>query len=379
MDSLDRGVFTRIIKKLIPNKVIVIIGPRRVGKTVLIKQILEKAEEPYILLNGEDITTIELLQKRSTAHYKRILGEVKLLAIDEAQQIPEIGKILKLMIDEIKGLKIIVSGSSAFDLENRTGEPLTGRKTTFHLFPLAQMEFAKIENLIQTKENLEDRLIFGSYPEIIQYTSSEEKTEYLKEIVNSYLLKDILLFENLRSSIKILNLLKQVAFQVGSEVSMDELGKKVGISKNTVERYLDLLSKVFVIYRLPGFSRNLRSEVTKSSKWYFYDNGIRNALIANLNPLNLRDDIGKLWENYLLSERIKHQHYSGMLVNNYFWRTYQQQEIDLIEEKGGKLYASEFKWNPKAKSKIPSAWKAAYPDATYEVIDTDNYLDWIGA
>jgi uncharacterized protein len=378
MEFLKRAILERFKKKMVPDKVLVLTGPRRVGKTIFLEQIMKSVKEPFLLLNGEDVTTTELLEKRSVANYKRVLGKNKLLIIDEAQQVPEIGRILKLMVDEIKGIKIIISGSSAFDLQNKTGEPLTGRKINFNLFPLAQMEFSEIENFVQTKENLEERLIFGSYPELLQYTTTEEKAEYLKEIVNSYLLKDILLFENLKSSVKILNLLRLIAFQPGSEVSMEELGRQLGISKNTVERYLDLLSKVFVIYRLPGFSRNLGNEVTKSSKWFFYDNGIRNTLIANLNPLNLRIDAGVLWENYILSERIKFQHYSGHLVNNYFWRTYQQQEIDLIEEKSGKISAFELKWNAAKKTKVPSAWKNAYPKSSYEVINPENYLDWIG-
>jgi predicted AAA+ superfamily ATPase len=356
-----------------------LLGARRIGKTTLIKQIIEQNKEPYLLLNGEDIETIDVLKKRSVENYKRLLGKNRFLIIDEAQKIPGIGSALKLMVDEINELKILVTGSSVFDLNNQLGEPLTGRKITFHVFPLAQMELSAYENIIQTKGLLEDRLVFGSYPELFQYESKEEKTQYLKELVNSYLLKDILAFENIRNSNKLLDLLRLLAFQMGKEVSMDELGRQLGISKNTVERYLDLLSKVFVIYRLKGFSRNLRNEISKSSKWYFYDNGIRNTLIANHNSIALRNDVGELWENYLLSERIKFQNYSGMLVNNYFWRTYQQQEIDFIEEREGKLYAYEVKWNPTKKIKEPAKWKEGYPDSKFEVITPDNYLSWIGA
>lgn len=377
MDFINRAIEERLFKKFRPNKVIVLLGARRIGKTIFISQVLQRVKEKYMLLNGEDISTVEILKRRSVKNYKRLLGDNTLLVIDEAQKIPDIGNILKLMIDEIKGLKIIVTGSSMFDLSNQVGEPLTGRKTTFNMFPLAQMELEKEETLIQTKDNLEERLVFGSYPELLQYNTIEEKTDYLKEIVNSYLLKDILEFENLRNSDKLLDLLRLLAFQIGNEVSHDELGRQLGISKNTVERYLELLSKVFVIYKLQGFSRNLRKEITKSSKWYFYDNGIRNTLIANHNPLYLRDDIGKLWENYLLSERIKFQNYTGMLVNNYFWRTYEQQEIDWIEDRGGKLYAYEIKWGEHKKVKVPSAWQNSYPKSKFEVIDQENYLDWI--
>ena len=379
MIYFDRAIFNSVLNKLNSNKVILLLGARRIGKTTLIKQIIEKCNEPYLLLNGEDIETIDALKKHSVENYKRLLGKNKFLIIDEAQKIPEIGNALKLMIDEINGIKILVTGSSMFDLNNKLGEPLTGRKITFHLFPLAQMEISQTENLIQTKARLEDRLVFGSYPELFQYESKEEKTQYLKELVNSYLLKDILAFENIRNSNKLLDLLRLLAFQMGKEVSMDELGRQLSIGKNTVERYLDLLSKVFVIYRLQGFSRNLRNEISKSSKWYFYDNGIRNTLIANHNAIALRNDVGELWENYLLAERIKFQHYSGMLVNNYFWRTYQQQEIDFIEERAGNLYAYEAKWSVTKKVKEPKTWKEAYPNSQFEVISPENYHAWIGA
>lgn len=377
MQYLKRTIYADFIKNLVPNKVLVLLGARRIGKTVFIHQIIESLKEPYLLLNGEDITTMDILKRRSIENYKRLLDNKKVLIIDEAQNILEIGKILKLIVDEIKGIKIIATGSSTFDLSNKLGEPLTGRKITFNMYPLAQMEYLQIENLIQTKDHLEERLVFGCYPELLHKTSTEDKTAYLKEIVNSYLLKDILVFENIRNSSKLLDLLKLLAFQIGKEVSYHELGNQLGISKNTVERYLDLLSKVFIIYKLQGFSRNLRKEVTKSSKWYFYDNGIRNTLIANHNPISLRNDIGELWENYILSERIKCQHYKGMLVNNYFWRTYQQQEIDWIEERSGKLYAYELKWNQNKKIKVPSTWKETYPKSIFEIITPDNYLSWI--
>lgn len=354
-----------------------LLGARRIGKTVFIHQVIKKLNQPYLLLNGEDLTTIDILRKRTVENYKRFLGKNKILVIDEAQKIPEIGNILKLIVDEIKGIKIIVTGSSAFDLTNNIGEPLTGRKITFNMYPMAQMELSGSENFLQTTNQLEERLIFGSYPELLKYKTVEEKTRYLKEILNSYLLKDILEFEKIRNSSKLLDLLRLLAFQIGREVSLDELGRALGMSKNTVERYLDLLSKVFVIHRVQGFSRNLRKEITKSSKWYFYDNGIRNILIANLNLLSLRNDVGELWENYLLSERIKYQNYTGMLVNNYFWRTYQQQEIDWIEDRAGHLFAYEFKWNPNKKVKPPKTWTDAYPQSSFELINPDNYLDWI--
>ena len=377
MKYIERVISDRFLKSMIPNKVLVLLGPRRVGKTSFLKHLTTTIKEPILQLNGEDIATVEVLKQRTVENYKRLMGKNAILIIDEAQKIPNIGLILKLIVDEIDGIKVIVTGSSMFDLTNQLGEPLTGRKITFQLYPIAQMEYQKEENLVKTKSNLEERLIYGSYPELLQYSSNEEKTAYLRELVSSYLLKDILEHDGIRNSGKMIDLLRLIAFQIGKEVSLDELAKQLGISRNTVERYLDLLSKVFVIYKLQGFSRNLHKEVTKSHKWYFYDNGIRNALIANFNPFNLRNDIGELWENYLLSERIKHQQYNGMVVNNYFWRTYQQQEIDWVEERGGEIFAYELKWKTDKKVKIPSAWKEAYPDSKFEVMSSDNYLDWI--
>jgi uncharacterized protein len=376
MEYIKRNIEQNIINSLIPNKVIVITGPRRVGKTVLMQQLLNYINEPHILYNGDDLATGEILGRRSIQNYRNILGDNKLLIIDEAQKIPDIGNILKLMIDEINGLKIIVSGSSSFDIYNIMGEPLTGRKISFNLFPIAESEYSQVENRIQKFDNLKQRLVFGNYPELLKYQSEKDKSRYLGELVNSYLLKDILSFENLRNSSKIINLLRLISYQVGSEVSYQELGAKLGMSKNTIEKYLDLLTKVFVLYKLEGYSKNLRKEITKGTKWFFYDNGIRNVIIANLNPIELRTDIGQLWENYIISERIKYQKYNGMLVNNYFWRTYDKQEIDWVEERGGNLFGYEIKWKPQ-NVKIPSAWKNIYPEAEFQIINNENYLDWI--
>ena len=377
---LNRSIEAKVLHYLWPNKVLLILGPRRVGKTHLLRKVLAQLPQEKVLqLNGEDMATEEVLKLRTVENYKRLLSNYTLLVIDEAQKIPEIGLILKLIVDEISGLKILVTGSSMFDINNKLGEPLTGRKITLQLFPFAQQEYMQIENLVQTKSNLEERLIFGSYPELLHYGSTKEKTNYLNELVSDYLLKDILTLDGLRNSSKMLDLLKLIAFQIGKEVSLEELGKQLGLSKNTVERYLDLLSKVFVVYKLSGFSRNLRSEVVKSARWYFYDNGIRNALIANFSTLSMRTDIGELWENYCFSERLKHQHYQQIQASNYFWRTYQQQEIDWIEDRAGNLFAYELKWNSKKAVKPPKTWSNAYPNAQFAVITPDNYLDWIGA
>ncbi len=378
MNFLERGIDTLFSKRVLPNKVLILLGARRVGKTAFIKNYLATIpKNDYLHLNGEDIQDADLLKERSVANYKRLLNKVKLLVIDEAQNIPDIGLILKLIVDSIDDIKVIATGSSVFDLSNKLGEPLVGRKNTIYLFPLAQMEFANYENFKETTQKLEERLLFGSYPELEQYPEWEEKINYLKEIVNSYLLKDILVYEGIKQSNKILDLLKLIAFQIGQEVSLQELARQLGISKNTVERYLDLLSKVFVIYKVPGFSKNLRKEVTKSNRWYFYDNGIRNAIIANFSRLDSRTDVGALWENYLASERIKNQNYTQKTVSNYFWRTYDQQELDWLEEENGILRGYEFKWNENRKAKIPTAFAKGYPEASFEVINKQNYLNFI--
>lgn len=343
----------------------------------MINKIVKSLNESHLLLSGEDFRTLNLLEKRSIQSYRNLLGDKRLLIIDEAQKIPYIGNKLKLMIDHIEGLRVLVTGSLAFDIANNTGEPLTGRKITYNLYALSELELNQIENIIEKKDNLEQRLVYGNYPELLHISGQEGKAEYLREVINSYLLKDILAFDNIRNSIKIFDLLRLIAFQIGGEVSIQELGKRLSMSKNTVEKYLDLLSKVFVIHKLSGFSRNLRKEVTKNSRWYFYDNGLRNLLIANINPIGIRNDIGMLWENYIISERIKFQRYNKMIVNNYFWRTYDQQELDWVEEREGKLFGYEFKWNAKRKVKVLGAWKKEYKNTKFTVINQDNYLDWI--
>lgn len=376
--EIERAVINVINRKAQPNKVILLVGARRVGKTEFIKKYLSNFSSDKVLkLNGEDLDDASLLTNRSVANYKRLLDGIELLAIDEAQHIPNIGLILKLIIDEIEGIKIIVTGSSMFDLNNQLGEPLVGRKYTIYMYPISQIEFSKYENYKITTEKLEQRLLFGGYPELTHINDWKEKQEYLQEIINDYLLKDILIFQNIKKADKIYNLLRLLAFQIGNEVSLNELGSQLQISKNTVENYLDLLTKVFVIFKVEGFSKNLRKEVTKSSKWYFYDVGIRNAIIKNFNILQNRNDVGQLWENYLIVERMKKQEYQRIHRNNYFWRTYDQQELDWLEEKTDDLFAYEFKWSARKKVKIPTAFKKAYPNASFEIISKDNYLDFI--
>lgn len=376
MEFLKRDLTENIINKLQPNKVVIVFGARRVGKTVLVKEILETLDEPILSLNGEDINVHDKLAIRSVENYRQLIGSYRVLYIDEAQKIPDIGLKLKLMVDEIEGLKIIISGSSSFDISKEAGEPLTGRKYTFNLFAISENEYNQIENSISKIDKLRERLIFGNYPELLHLPDKTDKIDYLNDMVSSYLLKDILVYENIKNSQTIFNLLRLIAFQVGGEVSLQELGKQLGISKNTAEKYLDLLSKIFILHKVEGFSRNLRKEITKNSRWYFLDNGIRNAIIANFNPIEARNDIGQLWENYMISERLKFQGYKRISSNNYFWRTYEQQEIDWVEERGGSLYGYEFKWK-EDKVKIPTQWKKAYPDASFEVINSSNFEKWI--
>lgn len=374
--EVNRIYETLISTKLKPNKVLVLLGARRVGKTQLITKILKNTTEKFIFLNGDDVETHNILEIQSTANYKRMLGEVKFLIIDEAQEILNIGKKLKLMVDTIPDLKVLITGSSAFEINNQIGEPLVGRMTTLNLYPIAQLEFLQTENFLDTKNNLEDRLVFGSYPEVSQLKNRDEKISYLKEIVNTHLLRDILAFEGVKKRDKIIALLQIVAFRTGSELSLESIGRELQISKNTVEKYLDLFSKVFIIYSVSGFSRNRDNEITKMKKWYFVDNGIRNAIINSFNGLNMREDVGKLWENYLNSERIKTLEYKQIFVSQYFWRTHTKQEIDRIEEQNNTLAAYEYKWG-KAKAKTPTEFAKSYPEANFEIINQNNYLDFI--
>jgi len=376
MRILHRAIEEMLSQRVQEGKVVALFGARRTGKTFLLKQLLEKNVEPTLFLNGEDFDVQRNLANRSAAHYRALLGKCRFLIVDEAQKVPNIGEVLKLMVDEIPELKVIATGSSAFDMSRQFGEPLTGRKTSLRLYPIAEMEWAEYENLLEQEAHLRERLVFGNYPELMHQSGRAEKQAYLSELVSSYLLKDILELEGIRYSSKIMDLLRLVAYQVGNEVSLNELARQTGMDVKTVDKYLDLLEQVFVIFRIRGFSLNMRKEVVKSPKFYFYDNGIRNAVISNLNPLELRNDAGTLWENYMLAERLKFQQYTGMLVNNFFWRTYDQQEIDWVEEREGQLFGYELKWGKKH-AKIPSAWKQAYPDARFQVVHPENFREFV--
>lgn len=375
------GMYTRAFEPLEehihPNKVLVIYGPRRVGKTTLLRNFLQQTRLKYKLDSGDNIRTQQLLSSQDFAQILPYVEGYDLLAIDEAQNIPNIGMALKIIIDQVPGIRVIVTGSSSFELAGQVGEPLTGRKTTLTLYPMAQSELLLTANRFELREKLPNFLVFGSYPEVLTAATRQGQIDVLSEIANSYLVKDILAFDRIKSSRTLMDLLKLLAFQVGSEVALNELSTQLGVDVKTVKRYLDLLEKAFVVYRLNGFSRNLRQEVTNKSKYYFFDNGIRNAVIAQFNPLDQRNDLGALWENFVITERMKHRMYASIPANAYFWRTYSQQEIDLVEEREGNLFGFEFKWSPQKTVKSPTDWKNTYPDSQFQGITPDNYFDFI--
>ncbi len=358
-----------------PGKVTIIYGPRRIGKTTLLKKYLTDKQN-FLLVNGDDRFVQNELSSQSIQQLKLYIGTHTLLVIDEAQKINNIGLNLKLCVDNFKDLTIIATGSSSFDLNKHVGEPLTGRKNVLKMFPLSQIELDGIEDIATTKANLESRLLYGSYPEVVLASSNEYRREYLLDLVNSYLCKDLLEVEGIKKSRKIIDLLQLIALQVGKEVSENELATQLGINKKTVAKYLDILEQSFVLIRLNGFSRNLRKEVTKSAMYYFYDTGIRNAIINNFNSLHTRLDVGDLWENYLVIERLKKQSYKKLFKHNYFWRTYDKQEIDWIEDGDGVLEAYEFKWR-RQRVKTPGAWLEAYPGTKFSLINQENYLEFI--
>ncbi len=367
------------LEKLIkPGKVLIIYGPRRVGKTTLLNDFLSKTKLKYKLDSGDSIKVQQILSSQDFSQIKEYVSGYELIAIDEAQQIPNIGLGLKILVDQMPKLKIIATGSSSFDLAQKVGEPLVGRKRTIILFPFSQTELLEKYNKFELKQNLEDFLVFGSYPEIIIAKTRKEKINSLNELVNSYLLKDVFNLERIKGSKQIIDLLKLLSFQVGNEVSINELATQIRLDVKTVDKYLDILEKAFVLKRLGALSRNLRKEISSKAKYYFYDNGVRNGIISQFNGLDDRNDVGFLFENFVVMERLKKQEYSNSLfANNYFWRTYDKKEIDFIEERGGKLFGYEIKWKDK-KIKAPADWLSAYPNSEFSVISPDNYLEFIG-
>ena len=373
---VEREILGQLKEWFFKNKVLIIVGPRQTGKTTLLKRILgEFDEHETLFLNCDEPDTLRKLENTTSTELKNIIGNRKIVMIDEAQRVENIGITLKLIFDNIPDIQLLVSGSSAFDLRNRINEPLTGRKFEFTLFPFSTGELIKNSSLLEEKRLLEQRMIFGMYPDVVNNPSNA--ADILFELCSSYLFKDILAYKDIRNPNALSKLLTALALQLGNEVSLNELSNTIGMKGETIERYIDLLEKVFVIFRLHSFSRNMRNELKKSQKIYFYDNGIRNALIQNFNSLSLRTDAGALWENFMVSERKKHIDYERIFCNRYFWRTHSQQEIDYIEESGGILNAFEFKWNSNKKAKFPALFAENYPEHKFEQISPDNYIDFL--
>lgn len=360
-----------------PGKVLLIHGPRRTGKTTLLQHFLSTTTLKYKFESGDNIQIQQILGSQDFSKIIPFIEGYDLLAIDEAQNIPNIELALKIIVDQVPNIHVITTGSSSFELAGQVGEPLTGRKRTLILYPLSQNELLNHYNQFELQQKLEEFLIFGSYPEVLSASKRSMKIEAILEIANSHLLKDILAFDRIKNSRAILHLIQLLAFQVGSEVSINELATQVGADTKTIARYLDLLEKSFVIIRLNGFSRNLRQEITNKSKYYFFDNGIRNAVVAQFNPLEQRNDTGSLWENFIFAERMKLRSYSSIVANTFFWRTYDQKEIDLVEEREGDLFGYEFKWATQKVVSSPKLWQQTYPKAKFFVINPDNYFEFI--
>jgi predicted AAA+ superfamily ATPase len=357
-------------EKLKSKKAIILLGARQVGKTTLLRELF-KNEEKILWLNGDELDVQSIFANISATRLKAIIGENKFLIIDEAQRIKDIGLRLKLITDQIPEVQLLVTGSSALELANVVNEPLTGRKWEYKMFPISFGEMVAHHGLLEEKRLLPHRLIYGYYPEVVNQIGMEKET--LKQLADSFLYKDVLLLDVVKRPDALVKLLQALAYQVGSQVSYNELSQLCGIDAKTVEKYIVLLEQTYVIFRLGSFSRNLRNELKKSRKIYFYDNGIRNALIANFSQIENRSDIGALWENFLVSERLKSLSYKAVWTNHWYWRNTEQQEIDYLEDGDGKLRAFEFKWNPRAKVKFPNSFKLAYPEASFEVVDRDNF------
>lgn len=370
---LVRQIITRLNES---NKAIILYGPRQAGKTTLCRDIIAATALRTLYINADEARFVDVLSSRDARKLADLVTGYELVVIDETQRVPDIGINLKILIDAKLSIKIIATGSSSFDLANKVQEPLTGRHWTYLLYPIAHVELQRHFNSFELHSQIEERLIWGSYPEIFSISGREKKEEYLRILASDYLYKDVIMLADVRNARKIHDLLRLLAFQVQHEVSLSELAISLEMSKETVARYLDLLEKSFVIFRLGGFSRNLRKEVTKSAKYYFYDTGVRNSIIDDFKPLTARADVGALWENFLMAERMKRNAYRGVSAASYFWRTYDKQEIDLIEEREGKLFGYEMKWGGK-EPKAPRAWIETYQEATYEVINRENHLEFI--
>jgi predicted AAA+ superfamily ATPase len=372
---IERAITPFVQSKLHTNKVLLLYGTRRVGKTALAQHLANSFDGAVAFLNAEDDRVAQLFAVQTKDRFSQIVGNHRLVFLDEAQCIPDIGKRLKFLVDSFPEVTVVATGSSSFDLLSSAGEPLTGRQITLELFPLSMGELIAHQGRFETEANLANYLIYGTYPEVIN--QPHEAASYLHELTGAYLMKDLLQHDGIKRSSKLLDLLRLLAYQIGNEVSTQELGNQLRLSKDTVVKYLDLLSKVFVIFKIPGYSKNLRKEVVKSAKWYFVDNGVRNALIRDFSPLQARHDQGALWENFCISERRKLLSYRREQTELHFWRTYDQQELDLLEVLNGQLAASEFKWNPMKAAKLPVGFSKAYPEAAFECIHPNNLFDWL--
>jgi len=376
--KISRILTNRLKKAIQPGKVVVLYGPRRSGKTTLLKEITSKMnKDTFLQVEGDQLRYRELLSSQDSRKLKDLVEDKKLLVIDEAQRIPEIGLNLKILVDNFPKIAVLATGSASLDLAGKISEPLTGRSKMYMLYPLSFAELADWLGKFEAKSRLEQWLIYGSYPEVVTIEGRNKKEEHLDWLISNYLYRDLLNFGGVKKPDKIVSLLRLLAFQIGGEVSIAELGSNLALDRVTVEKYLDLLEKSFVIFKVYGFSRNLRKEIAKTSRYYFFDNGVRNALIENFNDLKLRNDIGQLWENFLAVERRKYHQYEGIRTNSYFWRTYDQKEIDLVEERGGRLYGFEFKWG-KGKVKPPKDFLETYSNSEFEIINKENYLKFVG-
>lgn len=372
---IDRTIRTHIEDRMFKGRIIIVYGARQVGKTTLIRDLESSYKEQNPLyLNCDEPDIRELLANKTSSELKDLIGNHELIFIDEAQRVPEIGLTLKLMADNFSHIQVIATGSSSFELSSSVVEPLTGRKYEFYLFPLSAQELSSIYSPLEIKRLIHNRVIMGMYPEVV--TKPNESNDVLKELAGSYLYKDILTYQGLRSPEALERLLQALALQIGSEVSYNELAGTVGIDKKTVDTYIQILEKAFVIFRLNPFSRNLRNELKKLRKIYFFDTGIRNAVIRNLNPIHLRQDAGHLWENFLISERTKYNLNNRINVNAYFWRSHQQQEIDYLEDNSGMLSGFEMKWGTK-RQRIPKLFLSTYKGSTIEKIDKDNFMQFV--
>jgi hypothetical protein len=376
--KITRFLLPQIENSLQAGKVTVLYGPRQVGKTTLVKELIKSLPLRSKFVNADEIIYREVLASQSSQQLGELLGDAELLVIDEAQRVSEIGLNLKILVDSFPHARIIATGSASFDLANKISEPLTGRKLTFNLYPVSYKEVQETIGKIETRTQLERWLVWGGYPAIVATDEPVLRERLLGELVGSYLYRDILELEGLRRADKIVDLLRLLAFQIGQEVSTTELATNLALNRLTVERYLDLLEKVFVVFKVNGFSRNLRKEVSKNSRYYFYDNGVRNSLIQNFNTLSLRNDVGQLWENFLVMERRKANQVAGRNVNSYFWRTYDQKEIDCIEEHGGKLYGYEFKWQSgEIRRVVKQEFLETYPDSELMAVNQENFEEFL--